>query len=109
MNPLTATRSMRFVLALYSVTRIVLLPAASLLTPALGLSLLAVELRGDLAWVVDDDVPLVVADEDDAEGETREKDRLTMGESSASTWRALMAEEARRWVGKGVRMVLDDW
>ena len=44
----------------------------------------------------------VVPDEE----ETSEKDLRTSGDSSASTCRALRAEEAKRWVGKGVRITL---
>ena len=55
-------------------------------------------------------VPFVDAFEEamleDDKGETRVKDLLTIGDNSASTWRALSAEEARRWVGNGVRTTL---
>lgn len=108
---------MRFVLALYSVTRTVLLleplSVESLLIPAPGSPLVEpVELSGVELWF---EVPFVVAvvagllvleDGEWLLGDTRENDRRTRGESSASTWRAFRAEEARRWVGKGVRITL---
>ena len=78
MKPLTATRSMRFVLALYSVRSTV------------------------LAFSSTADDGLLPDDESALPGWTSVKVRRTRGEISASTWRALMAEEARRWVGKGV-------
>ena len=45
-------------------------------------------------------------DDDDDEGEAREKVRWTKGESSVSTERAWRAEVARRCVGSGVWIVL---
>ena len=103
MKPLTATRSMRFVVALYSVTRIVLLlvfaPFCVDEAPfAVGMV--------DVPFVTGEGFEAVEAAEEFEDDETREKDLRTSGESSASTWRALRADEARRWVGKGVRMTL---
>ena len=112
MKPFTATRSMRFVLALYSVTRIVLLPLPadpSLLMPDAGPSPLVVELRGVWRgrWEEDEPLPFATVGDEGGEDEIREKDRRTRGDSSASTWRAFKAEEARRCVGNGVRIVLE--
>jgi hypothetical protein len=78
MNPLTATRSMRFVVALYSVRRTVF--------------------SAD-----DDDDDEAVGELGDG---IVEKERRTRGESSWSTRRDWRAAEARRAVGRGTSIVL---
>lgn len=92
-NPLTATLNMRFVVALYSVRNMVF-SCSSSINSILSFS----------APTVPFVVRLLVASRGD--GVAREKVRNTSGESSASTWRARRAESARRWVGKGVSIVL---
>ena len=72
-KPFTATRSMRFVVALYSVLKTVLSSSLPAFCPA---SL------------------------------TRVNERRTRGESSSSTASELRVVSARRWVGKGVLIVL---
>lgn len=96
MNPLTATRSMRFVVAVYTVRRTV----SSSSPTALWLAVLASSsellepvrcfaLPSERVWDL-----------------VSENERCTRGESSASTWRARSAEEARRWVGNGMEITL---
>jgi hypothetical protein len=112
-KPLTATRSMRFVLALYSVKRTVLASSlASLETTSDGpaaADFACSEFRlVPLAFVAGFVLLAEAALEDDlAVGEaTRENLRRTRGESSVSTWRAFKADDARRCVGNGVEMTL---
>ena len=92
MKPLTATLSIRFVAALYSVRRIVF--CSTFCSTSLSLTLVTtvsvVLLGSDLA----------------SPGERREKDRRTSAESSASTCSARRAKEARRWVGSGTSITL---
>jgi hypothetical protein len=78
-NPLTATLSIRFVVALYSVLRIVSSEELTRLEPA-------------ESW--EDAVEMV------------ENDLRTRGDSSLSTRNACRAAEARRAVGRGRSMVL---
>lgn len=78
MKPLTATRSMRLVVARYCVRRTVC-DASSVPVPS--------------TW-------------DCALGLVRQKSRRTSGDSSASTCRARSADEASRCVGRGMSMVL---
>ena len=86
MKPLTATRSMRFVLALYSVRRTVLTSSSIDSLPLAWLPLgEMVVVREPLAETADV-LPDLMS----------ENDRRTSGESSASTCKALRAEEARR-------------
>jgi hypothetical protein len=96
MNPLTATRSMRFVVAVYTVRRTV----SSSSPTALWLAVLASSsellepvrcfaLPSERVWDL-----------------VSENERCTRGDSSASTWRARSAEEARRWVGNGMEITL---
>jgi hypothetical protein len=78
MKPLTATRSMRFVVARYAVRRMV---CDSSLAPA----------------------PLTTTSSSEL---ARLNSRRTSGDSSASTCRARRAEDARRCVGSGMSIVL---
>jgi hypothetical protein len=82
MKPLTATLSMRFVVALYAVRRIVF---ASSLRPDSGCS---------------------VGFELSVLGEINENCRWTMEDSSSSTRSALRADEASRCVGNGTSITL---
>jgi hypothetical protein len=83
MKPLTATRSMRFVVARYSVLNIVAFS-----------SVVGVLLSASSSF------------EGSPSGLTMEKSRCTNGESSASTRMARNATVARRCVGSGMSMVL---
>lgn len=101
MKPLTATLSIRFVAALYSVRKTVHLSYAGTLTGA------AAEDAGLLSRAT----PPASADQFDvppfseSDG-AREKLRRTSGDNSASTLRARRAEDARRCVGSGIQMML---
>lgn len=96
MNPLTATRSIRFVVALYTVRRTVSTSSfTALLLAALAAS---AELLEPMRWF-----PLPSERTWDL---VSENERCTRGDSSASTWRARRAEEARRWVGNGMEITL---
>lgn len=77
-KPFTATRSIRFVVARYVVSRTVFISSADSASESTIL----------LGGVVSARL------------------RLTKGDSSASTWRVRRAEEARRWVGRGTEIVL---
>lgn len=105
MNPLTATLSIRLVVALYSVrstvksSSLLAVPSFSLrLEGPLPLSLISATLVANEAGSLESVV----------RSDTREKERRTRGESSASTLRARRAELARRWVGRGRVMVLGE-
>jgi hypothetical protein len=80
MKPLTATRSILFVVALYSVLKIVFSWHSARFVSA-------------VPWL--DEI------------ETVEKDRRTRGESSLSTLKAWRAAEANLVVGRGKSMVLN--
>jgi hypothetical protein len=73
-NPFTATRNMRFVVALYDTSSTVFVSSPHFAKSSLEYS---------------------------PARPVRENERCTSGESSASTWRAWRAVEARRCVGKG--------
>lgn len=96
-NPLTETRSIRFVVALYSVRSIVF--SSSELSPSdlpseaspIGKLASAAGCRASASFSVKD---------------TRENERRTKEESSASTWSARRADEASLWVGSGMEMTL---
>ena len=60
------------------------------------------EIEGEVGGDDDDEE----SDMGDVGGVRRENFRRTRGESSASTWRAWRAVLARRWVGKGVLIIL---
>src|SRR5262245_18849223 len=83
MKPLTATRSILWVVALYSVR--------SMVFPSSCRPFLSV-------------YPLL--EEDSGLEPTRENLRRTSGDSSASTCKARRAEEARRWFRRGTSITL---
>ena len=101
MKPLTATLSMRFVLALYSV-RSTVLASSSIWSPALCACPSAPPV-GSPPVVLP---PLLTEEGEDGGDGIRVKDRRTRGESSASTCRDRSAELAKRWEGKGVEIML---
>ena len=88
MKPLTATRSMRFVLALYSVKSTVLASSSTEPSP------LVWPPAGHAAGTAGPREPLTDLTEAVLPDLMREKERRTSGDSSASTWRALRAEVA---------------
>ena len=96
MKPLTATRSMRFVVARYSVRRIVLFVS---FRPCGSSSCFTSAWTGLSSSLL---TPFCT----DGEGEAKQKVRRTRGDSSASTCSARRAEEARRWVGSAMSIVL---
>ena len=81
MKPLTATRSIRFVVALYSVTRTVLL----LVLVPFCVAVPFVAEAFDVPFESGEGLEAVVAVEGFGDDEMREKDLRTNGESSAST------------------------
>lgn len=101
MNPLTDTLNMRLVVALYSVRRTVKFPSSppSFAWMAKGAS----PFRRVFASTLDE---LVVVGRPEVLGGTREKERWTRGESSASTLSVRRAEDASRGVGRGTEIIL---
>lgn len=96
-NPLTETRSIRFVVALYSVRSTVF---SSVDTSPLTASVEALPLETGPS----DDALLLAALW--SPKETSEKVRRTSGESSVSTSNARSAADANLWVGSGIEMTL---
>ena len=102
MNPLTATLSMRLVVALYSVRRTVKLLSSSSPTLA-SIAKAASPFKQEPTPVL---IELLVMWPWDALGDAREKERWTRGESSASTLSARRADDASLCVGRGIEMIL---
>lgn len=97
-NPLTETRSIRFVVALYSVRSTVF--SSSELSPS---NLQSPEASPIGKWA---SAAGCTASASFSVKDTRENERRTKEESSASTWSARRADEASLWVGSGMEMTL---